>query len=97
MATRIGEMACTNPKCSCADVAVEVTGAGTWQAKCHRCGKPTFGKSGTKWRRDMEALVKLDEGGPEPKPKPDVKPEPRPVPAVPPKGRANNPFSLENL
>lgn len=79
MGTRIGQMPCLNPECSCTDMSVEVTGAGTWQAKCHKCGFPTFGKAGTRWRRHMEAMTTLDEDAkpaPAPAPTPAAKPEP---------------------
>jgi hypothetical protein len=98
MGQRIGEMKCLNPACSCTDVAVEVTGAGTWQSKCHKCGMPSFGKAGTKWRRDMEKLVTRDESDePKPAPKAPAKvpdgstlPEPKkPNPARPPMSAFN--------
>lgn len=102
MGQRIGEMKCLNPACSCTDVAVEVTSAGTWQSKCHKCGMPSFGKAGTKWRRDMEKLVTRDESD-EPKPAPKApakvdQPAPAPEPAPPrPARRANDPFDLASL
>lgn len=98
MGQRIGEMKCLNPACSCTDVAVEVTGAGTWQSKCHRCGMPSFGKAGTKWRRDMEKLVTLDEAS-EPAPKgPDPAPTEAKPPAEPRKPNpARPPMSAFNL
>lgn len=95
MGTRIGEMKCVNPACSCTDVAVEVTGAGTWQAKCHKCGAPTFAKAGTKWRRDLEAAIVLDDKPADPKPAPpraDPKPDPEPV-----KKPARSVFDLAHL
>lgn len=67
MGTRIGEMKCLNPACSCTDAAVEETGAGTWQVRCHKCALSLFAKPGTKWRRDMDALVTLDEAPAQPK------------------------------
>jgi hypothetical protein len=60
MGLRVGEMPCLSPECTCTDVAVEKTAADTLQAKCHKCGCPTFGKVGTKWRRVMEGLIKAD-------------------------------------
>ena len=60
MGTRIGEMKCLNPACSCTDAAVEETGSGTWQVRCHKCALSLFAKAGTRWRRDMAELVKLD-------------------------------------
>lgn len=94
MGRRIGEMKCVNAACSCTDVAVEETDAGTWQAKCHKCGAPTFGKKGTKWRRDMEAMVQLDE---QPEPKPAAKADPQPAPATPAKKPARSVFDLASL
>lgn len=94
MARRIGEIKCINPACSCADVAVEETDAGTWQTKCHKCGAPTFAKQGTKWRRDMAAMVKLDE---EPEPKPAPKADPQPAPVAPAKKPASSVFDLASL
>lgn len=64
MARRLGEMPCLNPRCNVPDMAVEETPAGTWQAKCHKCGCPTFGKAGTAWRRTMEQLTRRDDAGP---------------------------------
>lgn len=102
MGTRIGEMKCINPACSCTDVAVEVTGAGTWQAKCHKCGAPTFAKTGTKWRRDLEAAIVLDEQPTEKttvkppkgaKTEPEQKPEPTATPTKP----ARSVFDLASL
>ncbi|MCM3565934.1 hypothetical protein [Hydrogenophaga intermedia] len=101
MGQRIGEMKCLNPACSCTDVAVERTDAGTWQAKCHKCQMPTFGKVGTPWRRSMEKLVKLDEpdeapaSAPAAKPKADPAPEPEPQPT--PARAARSVFDLANL
>lgn len=92
MARRIGEMACWNPKCSCKDISVEVTDAGTWQAKCHKCQFPTFGKQGTPVRRAMESLTTLD-----------ATDNPTPVPAapkadlVPTPKRVNSAFALGDL
>lgn len=93
MATRIGEMPCLNPRCGCQDVAVEQTDAGTWQAKCHKCQFPTFGKRGTKWRRDMEQLVKLDE----PQHAAPASGEPPKAPKDEPPKVANSVFSLGSL
>lgn len=84
MGTRIGEMPCPNKACTCADVAVEQTAAGTLQLKCHKCGFSAFAKAGTKWRRDVEAAMTLDEEpepDPEPKLNPVIKPEPAKKPA----------------
>lgn len=94
MATRIGEMPCLNPRCGCQDVAVEITDAGTWQAKCHKCQFPTFGKRGTKWRRDMEQLVKLDEQQQSAAP---AAGEPPKAPKDEPPKVANSVFSLGSL
>lgn len=94
MGTRIGEMKCTNPLCSCTDVAVEVTSAGNWQSRCHKCLKHTYSKAGTKWRRDMETLVKLDDEPGEPDPDPGLNPLIKPEPA--PK-RPASVFSLGQL
>lgn len=94
MARRIGEMTCVNRDCVCADVAVEETDAGTWQAKCHKCGAPTFAKKGTKWRRDMERMVKFDE---EPEPKTAPKADPQPAPVAPAKKPASSVFDLASL
>lgn len=98
MGTRIGQMPCLNPKCTCTEIAVEVTGAGTWQAKCHKCGFPTFGKLGTRFRRDMESLTTLDEDAtpaPAPAPTPAAKPEPtQPTPTPRP---ARSVFDLATL
>lgn len=58
---RIGEMRCLNPSCSCTDMAVSKTAGGNLSATCHKCGFPTFGKAGSKWRRDMDKLVRLDD------------------------------------
>ncbi len=81
MGTRIGEMPCPNKACTCADVAVEKTDAGTLQLKCHKCGFSAFAKAGTKWRRDVEAAMTLDEPGePEPAPKAPAPPPPAPTP-----------------
>lgn len=99
MATRIGEMACLNPQCKCTDMTVEVTPAGTWQAKCHKCGLPTFAKAGTKWRRTMESLTTLDDGTPSPQPvhqDEPVKPEPPPIKRDEPK-KPSSAFSLGDL
>lgn len=101
MATRIGEMPCLNPKCGCTDVAVEETPVGTWQAKCHKCGCPTFGKRGSKWRRDMEAMTTLDaDPTPSPAPAPvtstNPAPAPTPAPAKPAKARTSA-FDLSSL
>lgn len=97
MGQRIGEMKCLNPACSCTDVAVEVTTAGTWQSKCHKCGMPTFAKAGTKWRREMEKLVTRDESD-EPKPAPKAEAEsPAPAPAPNPPRPARPPMSAFNL
>lgn len=58
---RIGEMSCLNiDECSCKEVAVHKTASGNLTATCHKCGCPTFAKSGTKWRRTMEKRVRLD-------------------------------------
>lgn len=81
MGTRIGEMPCPNKACTCADVAVEKTDAGTLQLKCHKCGFSAFAKTGTKWRRDVEAAMTLDDepGDPAPKaPAPPAPPDPAP-------------------
>ena len=78
MGTRIGEMPCLNKACTCADVAVEKTGAGTLQLKCHKCGFSAFAKAGTKWRRDVEAAMTLDEPA-DPAPKAPAPPPPAPV------------------
>lgn len=81
MGTRIGEMPCPNKACTCADVAVEKTDAGTLQLKCHKCGFSAFAKAGTRWRRDVEAAMTLDDEPPEPKPAPpraDPQPDPEP-------------------
>lgn len=80
MGARIGEAACLNPACGCTDAAVEQTSHGTWQMKCHKCSFTTFAKTGTKWRRDLEKLVKLDEGA-EPAPPPAPRGDPKPAPA----------------
>lgn len=101
MATRIGEMPCLNPKCGCTDVAVEETPVGTWQAKCHKCGCPTFGKRGSKWRRDMETMTTLD-ADPSPSPAPAATPAaspaptPAPVSGKPAKARTSA-FDLSSL
>lgn len=84
MGTRIGEMPCPNKACTCADVAVEKTGAGTLQLKCHKCGFSAFAKTGTKWRRDVEAAMTLDDEPAEPKPAPPAPPPPAPPPAAKP-------------
>lgn len=51
---RIGETACTNPRCTCQDVAVNETAGGNYSATCHKCGMPWFAKRGTRWRRDLD-------------------------------------------
>lgn len=91
MGTRIGEMKCTNPLCSCTDVAVEVTSAGNWQSRCHKCLIHTYSKAGTRWRRDMETLVTLDDEPAEPTPK-----APAP-PALAPAVKPASVFSLGQL
>lgn len=95
MATRIGEMACWNPKCSCKDISVEITAAGTWQAKCHKCQFPTFGKQGTPVRRAMESLTTLDATY-LPTPKAPATEAPKAEPAPTPK-RVNSAFALGDL
>lgn len=98
MGARIGEMPCLNPSCGCKDVAVSVTAHGTWQTTCHKCQFSTFGKVGTKWRRDMEKIVTLDTEEPTEKPAPiePVKPVAKPAPIEPVK-RTNSVFSLGDL
>lgn len=97
MGARIGEMPCTNPKCNCQDMTVEVTAAGTWQSKCHKCGMPSFGKMGTKWRRDMEAMIVLDKDETTPAPAPAPVNMPITVPEPPKKKIVNSAFSLGDL
>lgn len=97
MARRIGEIKCINPACSCADVAVEETPTGTWQTRCHKCGVSTFAKQGTKWRRDMAAMVKLDEES-----EPELstilsKKDPQPAPVAPARKPASSVFDLASL
>lgn len=94
MGTRIGEMPCPNKACTCADVAVEKTGAGTLQLKCHKCGFSAFAKAGTKWRRDVEAAMTLDDEPGDPAP-----PEPglNPLLNKPPAKRPASVFSLDDL
>ena len=92
MGQRIGEMKCTNPLCSCTDVAVEVTSAGNWQSRCHKCLKHTYSKAGTKWRRDMEQLVTLDEApGRSTSPEPERSTLPEPERSTLPEKRKPNP------
>lgn len=100
MGQRIGEMKCLNPACSCADVPVEVTSAGTWQSRCHKCAMSTFAKAGTKWKRDMEKLVTLDETeqpATPPAKAPTAAPAPAPAPEPIPPKRARSVFDLANL
>lgn len=94
MARRIGEMKCVNPACSCVDVSVEETDAGTWQTKCHKCGVSTFAKQGTKWRRDMASMLTLDT---DPEPKPAPKADPQTAPVAPAKKPASSVFDLASL
>lgn len=58
---RIGEMRCLNPECSCQDAAVQETDAGTWKSECHKCGLSLFAKKGSKFKRDLSKLVRLDD------------------------------------
>lgn len=96
MGTRIGEMPCPNKACTCADVAVEKTAAGTLQMKCHKCAFSGFAKAGTKWRRDVEAAMTLDDdpstGAP-----PAPPPAPAPAPPEPVKKPARSVFDLGQL
>lgn len=92
MGTRIGEMPCPNKACTCADVAVEKTTAGTLQLKCHKCGFSAFAKAGTRWRRDVEAAMTLDDEPGDPAPKADPQPNPEPV-----KKPARSVFDLAQL
>lgn len=96
MAKRIGEMKCLNPRCGCADVAVEITGAGTWQSRCHKCGASTFAKAGTRYRRDLEQLVTLDADA-DPAPAPAARPAPDPEPKPAPTRAARSVFDLSSL
>lgn len=96
MGARIGEMPCPNKACTCADVAVEKTAAGTLQLKCHKCGFSAFAKAGTKWRRDVEAAMTLDDEPADPAP-PAPKNNPTPAPADPPKKPARSVFDLGQL